>query len=189
MTLDHRIPLGFKLRLGLSDGNHEAVNTGKTRNWTSSGRWTRVLITTSSHNLSAPRSKSGHIRDSRHRGLTGVSVAAIIASVSATVASSPLPNLLTNLMMDSVRSCRLKPHRDRLPRWRFTLRRLSPSGDCSLFWLVTLSHVCTALLDQKIRPASAKANLAFIDFLCVYACLWACTCVCVSVYLFECVCV
>lgn len=46
-------------------------------------------------------------------------------------------------------------------------------SDCSLCWFLTLSHVCSALLSQKIRSASTKANLEFIDFCVLGVCVYA----------------
>lgn len=62
----------------------------------------------------------------------------------------------------------------KIPRQKSSLLHQVEMSDCSLCWLLTLSHVCIALLTQKIRSASTKANLEFIDF-CV---LGVCVCVC-----------
>ena len=58
----------------------------------------------------------------------------------------------------------------------------------SLRCLLTLSHAFIALLSQKIRLASTKANLAFIDncvlvfmHLCVSVCVRMIVCVCFSI--------
>lgn len=55
-------------------------------------------------------------------------------------------------------------------------------SDCSLCWFLTLSHVCIALLTQKIRSASTKANLEFIDFCVLGVCVCKRTRVCVHVF-------